>query len=120
MYTREFSRKEPISQRLLGGLLGVEEPPPRRNFSLTRSGGRLCSYLLRDGIRRREHAPAFHGRLLLRLDKRPVRHELQLVVLQTQPGVKSHGAREMQTVLGLFLPSQPYLGAGGDPYLDSS
>lgn len=91
MYTSEFSRKEPISQRLLGGLLGVEEPPGR-NFSLARSGGRLRSYLLRDGIRGREHAPAFHGRLLLRLDKRPVRHELQLVVLQTQPGVKSHGA----------------------------
>ena len=26
----------------------------------------------------------------------------------------------MQTVPGLFLPSQPYLSAGGDPYLDGS
>lgn len=93
---------------------------PLHNFSLARAGGRPRSYLLRDGVRGREHAPAFHGRLLLRLNKRPVRHELQLVVLQTQPGVERHGACEMQTVLGPFLPSQPCLGAGGDPYLDSS
>lgn len=41
MYTREFSRKEPISQRLLGGLLGVEEPPPTAVISPSqgRAGG---------------------------------------------------------------------------------
>lgn len=59
-------------------------------------------YLLCDGIRGGQHPPALHGGLLLRLHKCAVRHELQLIVLPTQPG--GGGRRTLQPLLSYRHP----------------
>lgn len=66
-------------------------------------GAQTRPYLLCDGVRGGQHPPALHGGLLLRLHKRAVRHELQLIVLPTQPGGEKDAAAPS------FIPAPPEL-----------